>query len=132
MRDAADEQDWFRLLDRVWRGVPMVYIILDAEVLAYATRDSSSRMTRLLEGLDRLASSTTTVKIVVPVAMVDTIYMRNHWDLISWRRVNVDNNVDLSRTGDGNGNGKRQCALPDLVTRREAQRRLKRRRRSKR
>jgi hypothetical protein len=114
VRDAVDEKDWLKLLNRALSGVSTLYIILDSELLAQMTQDSPYAATRLLEMFSRILSSTI-FKIVVSTTAIDERHIRRNWDLESWTRITISN-----------PEGKRKFA--DMRTY-SAQQRLKRRRR---
>jgi hypothetical protein len=89
-RDAVDERDWLKILDRLLQGVPMLYIVLDADLVGYAIRQNGFETTKLLELFTRVVTSTA-VKIMVSDTVIDESYARRNWDLLHWRKVGLEN-----------------------------------------
>lgn len=75
-REAVDEKDWLSIVNRVLSGMPVVYMVLDADVLGHAMQYNAFAITKLLELIPRIIS--TKVKIVVPETVVDNEYLRPH------------------------------------------------------
>lgn len=111
-REAVDEKDWLSILNRVVTGMPVMYIVLDADVLGHAMQYNTFATTKLLELVPRLI--TTTVRIVVAETAVDNGYLRRNWNSSDWVEVHID---DVG--------GKRKGGLSRSVTH---QRRKRRRR----
>jgi hypothetical protein len=111
-REAVDEKDWLSILNRVLTGMPVMYMVLDADVLGHAMQYNAFATTKLLELLPRLI--TTTVKVVVTETAVDTGDLRRNWSSSDWAEVHIE---DMG--------GKRKGGLSRSVT----HQRLKRRRR---
>jgi hypothetical protein len=110
--DAADEKDWLSLLNRTAKGMPMLYVVLDADVLRNAVDNSRFAVARFLESLVRIVSSTS-VKIVVDGTAIDRDYIRRSWDARQWSEARIE---------DGGGKRRPTAVYP-------TQRRTKRRRR---
>ena len=51
MHEAASEADWLRILSRVLHGIPRVFIIIDAVLMAHVTQNDKHQATRLIEAL---------------------------------------------------------------------------------
>lgn len=111
-REAIDEKDWLSILSRVLGGMPIIYIVLDADVLGHAMQYNAFATTKLLELAPRII--TTTVKVVVAETAVDNGYLRRNWSNSDWVQVHID----------GMG-GKRKGGVSRSIT----HQRLKRRRR---
>ncbi len=111
-REAVDEKDWLSILSRVLDGTPVMYIVLDSDVLSHAMQHNAFATTKLLELLPRII--TTTVKVVVAETAIDNGYLRRNWSNSDWVQVHVD---DMG--------GKRKGGLSRSVP----HQRLKRRRR---
>lgn len=115
VRDAVDEKDWLKLLNRALSGVSTLYIILDSEMLAEMTQDSPYAATRLLEMFSKALSSTI-FKVVVSTTAIDETHIRRNWRLESWKKIMI-----------ANPEGKRKLPQPRTYS---SQQRFKRRRRT--
>ncbi|KAH6615867.1 hypothetical protein B0J18DRAFT_413199 [Chaetomium sp. MPI-SDFR-AT-0129] len=111
-REAVDEKDWLSIVNRVLSGIPVVYIVLDADVIGHAMQYNAFAATKLLELIPRIIS--TKVKVIVSETAVDNDYLRRTWKESEWAYVHID---DMG--------GKRKGGISRSMT----HQRLKRRRR---
>ncbi|KAH8195786.1 hypothetical protein TruAng_010060 [Truncatella angustata] len=109
--DAVDEHDWLSILNRTVMGLPMLYVVLDADVVNAAVNRDKIAATRLLESFTRIASSTS-VKVVVERTAVDRNYIRRAWNDRTWSDARIDG-----------GDGKRGPSTNFFVQRRTQRRR---------
>jgi hypothetical protein len=96
LREAADEDDWFRILCRALQGIPQVYIVVDAEILGLATEHNRLRATRWIEQFGRQISNTR-VKIFISSRNVQESYVSSNWDSGSWGILHTDFRSDNRR-----------------------------------
>ena len=88
LRDAATVRGWPSILKRVLEGVPVMYIILDMDVVGRMQYNTFA-ITRLLELFTRFTHPTT-VEIVVSQTTVNEGYARRNLDSEVWRKINLD------------------------------------------
>ncbi|ETS82899.1 hypothetical protein PFICI_04775 [Pestalotiopsis fici W106-1] len=87
--EAVDERDWLQILNRVVRGLPVLYIALDVTVIRNALGNDGLATVRFLEDLTRTVSSTT-IKIILEQSAIDGDYVRRTWDRSLWSVARID------------------------------------------
>jgi hypothetical protein len=88
-REAVNEEDWLNILNRALVSVPYVYIVLDADLLSYATGRDRYQATKLIEAFPNRVTSTV-VKLIVSTAGVDERYFSSNWDPDCWSKLRTD------------------------------------------
>jgi hypothetical protein len=89
MHDAVDEEDWFRILNEAIRGLPYVYIIIDADLLNFATSHSKAAASRWMHTMQRKLTATY-VKVFVSAYSIDKSYAALHWEPEHWLALQTD------------------------------------------
>ena len=82
-------KDWLSILKHVLEGVPVIYIILDVDVVGHVMQYNTFATTRLLELFTQFIHPAT-VKIVVSQTTVNEGYARRNLDSEVWRKENLD------------------------------------------
>jgi hypothetical protein len=98
IREANTEKDWLMILNRMLQGLPIVYIILDAEIVGYAMRYRTFETMRLMESLQRMITSTP-VKVIISDTAIDENYATRKWESELWTRIFLDEIRDASKPG---------------------------------
>jgi hypothetical protein len=88
LREAASERDWISILKRILQGLPLLYIVLDTDLVGHAMRHSSHAITNLLTLIVREISPTA-VKVIISDTAIDERFTRD-WDVFSWTRIKLD------------------------------------------
>lgn len=89
LREAVNEEDWLKTLGRVLDGVPEVYIVIDSDLLAFATRHDKNGGTKLLELMQQIITKTL-VKVFVSSANVDEDRIQRTWEAHKWSQLVID------------------------------------------
>ncbi|KAH7011099.1 hypothetical protein EDB80DRAFT_711245 [Ilyonectria destructans] len=83
LRDASGEKDWLNLLQRAVKGMPQVFIALDADILSRATENNRFLATRWLESIVS-SMGDTVIKCIVSSPGLDQSYMDRNWPKEFW------------------------------------------------
>lgn len=86
LREASDEADWLSILKRALTSIAQVYIVIDADLLSLASKNSAYRATRMIEKFPEILDGVN-VKIVVSMANIDQEYVTKNWDPKDWSRL---------------------------------------------
>ena len=89
LKEAVDEEDWFRLLGRALLGVPEVNIVLDSDLFGLATGQDRDAGTRFLQRLPDLVGGTF-VKVYVSSANVLEDLVQTRGDSARWEKLPID------------------------------------------
>lgn len=89
LHEAASESDWLSLLNRALRGIPQIYIIIDADLLKRGILGNKYTATRLLGMLQQLVTDTT-LKTFVSNLIIDQSYVMRNWEPESWDVLKTD------------------------------------------
>jgi hypothetical protein len=89
MKEAVGEEDWLRLLGRVLEGVPEVYVIIDSDLLSFATGQDKNGAMRLLELMQQIIKKTL-LKVFVSSVNVDEDQVQGTWESHRWSKLVID------------------------------------------
>ncbi|RYO80672.1 hypothetical protein DL766_004863 [Monosporascus sp. MC13-8B] len=88
LREASCEGDWLAILNRALVGIGKVYVILDSDLLAYASGHNRHVATKWLENVLRSITSSN-LKIVVAIVNLDSTHIIRTWDPKLWMMLNI-------------------------------------------
>lgn len=106
-REASNEDDWLTLLNRALLGLPCVYIILDADLLSYASDNSKYRATKMVEKFPEIIT-TARAKVFVSTSNIDGEYVIKNWDPKAWTRLYVEDSGGLRGVPYSRSNARRR------------------------
>lgn len=89
LREAVSESDWLCLLNRVLRGIPHVYIVIDADLLNHGIFGGRDATTEMLEMLPKVVTGTV-MKVFVSNIMIDQMHVTQDWDPERWNVLKTD------------------------------------------
>lgn len=89
LKEAVDEEDWFRLLERALLGVPEINIVIDSDLFGLATGQDRDEGTRFLQRLPEFIGGTF-VKVYVSSANVVEDSVRTRWDSGTWEKLSIN------------------------------------------
>jgi hypothetical protein len=96
LREAADEDDWLKILSRALSGIAQVYLVLDSDLISHVTAQNRMTATKLLESF-RTRITTTVVKIFVSSLSIDEVYAAKNWDTSCWEKLRLHVQYDQTR-----------------------------------
>lgn len=92
MREAVGQEDWAKLLGRALDGIPDVYVVIDADLFAFVTRQDKNCAIDFLDLLRKFTTKTF-VKVFVSSANVDEDHVQRKWTLDQWSKLKLEDVV---------------------------------------
>ncbi|KAH7346226.1 hypothetical protein BKA65DRAFT_551153 [Rhexocercosporidium sp. MPI-PUGE-AT-0058] len=93
LKEAADEEDWCRLLGRALYGIPEINVVIDSDLFTFVTGQDRNSATRFLQRLPLFVSGTY-MKVYVSSVNVDEEFVQTKWDSHSWEMLAIEEAAD--------------------------------------